>query len=746
MSYFVRPLRFFLFGLTLLASSRAAAAVSPKASSQAFEPITLQLKWAHQFQFAGYYAAIEKGYYREAGLRVSVQEAVVGVEPSTAVLGGEAQYGIATSDLLLLRAKGEPVVVLAPIYQHSPLVFIASKRSGIQHIHDFAGRRVGIEPHADELYAYLHLEGIERSQLQLETHHFDPDSLIDGTLDALSAYTTDERFLLDQAGLEYQIFSPRAGGIDFYGDTLYTTEKEIAEHPERVRAFVEASLRGWAYALDHPEEIVQLIYRQYSQRHSLDHLRFEAEQSRRLILPEVVELGYNNPGRWRHIAQTYATLGMVPTDLSLEGFLYDLEPHPNLERYYFSIALTLTIVALLTIVVLHYRRLIRRLRTEVEQRQQLTAEMESLSMEQKLVLEHAQVGIGLIRDRKIVWGNPTLARMVGKTRETLVNTSTRVFYQSDADYERIGALYAETLRQGGSIDVEIPMIDLHAGTRTVRLLGKAVDPSDPFRGAIFILHDVTEARAAADALRQAKESAERATEMKSAFLAHVSHEIRTPLNGIIGIADALHDDLRNRPEQREFCEIIVDSARTLLELLNDLLDSARMEAGKLNIAHEPFDLLAEIRQVLQLFRLQARNRNLGLGFRHDDVRCAHLLGDAVRVRQILSNLVANALKFTQQGEVTVAASSFETSPGRAQVEIRVIDTGMGIAAERLSNIFEDFTQADDSIVRSFGGSGLGLSISRQLALLMGGDLRAESEVGKGSVFILTLQLETCDEA
>ncbi|MCB2185216.1 MAG: ABC transporter substrate-binding protein [Deltaproteobacteria bacterium] len=314
-----------LVPLLVLAVEPAAAQDKVQAPT-ALEEITLQLKWRHQFQFAGYYAAIEKGYYRQVGLKIKLLEATAGVDPAEVVLGGRAQYGIATSDLVLLRSKGKPVVALAAIYQHSPLVFLTLANQGIATVHDLAHQVIAVEPQAAELLAYLEKEGLKLSKLKIVPHGFDVKALLQGEVAATSAYSTDEPFELKQAEVAYKIFDPRSVGIDFYGDTLFTTEAELAKHPARVARFVEATRQGWRYAMDNPDEIIACILAKYSKRHSREQLKFEATESRNLILPGAVEFGHMNPERWRRIADTYAFLKMMPANFDFSGFIYNPKP------------------------------------------------------------------------------------------------------------------------------------------------------------------------------------------------------------------------------------------------------------------------------------------------------------------------------------------------------------------------------------------------------------------------------------
>ena len=227
--------------------------------AQALEAVTLQLKWTHAFQFAGYYAAQAQGYYRDAGLEVRIVQAQPGTDTVKTVLDGQAHYGVGNSSLLLTRHAGQPVVALAVIFQHSPLVLVARQIQTLQGVHDLKGKRVMFEPHSDELRAYLKQEGLDTATLHEIPHSFNPIDLIEGRVDAMSVYITNELYYLNKANLPYQIYTPRAVGIDFYGDILFTTEQEIAAYPERVAAFRAASLKGWQYAMAHQEEIARRL-------------------------------------------------------------------------------------------------------------------------------------------------------------------------------------------------------------------------------------------------------------------------------------------------------------------------------------------------------------------------------------------------------------------------------------------------------------------------------------------------------
>lgn len=324
----------------------------------ALDAVTLQLKWTHAFQFAGYYAAQEQGYYRDAGLTVSIKEAQAGVDPVKEVVAGKAEFSTGSSSLLLERKAGKPVVVLAVIFQHSPYVLIARQTLSIQ---DLADKHIMLEPQANELLAYLKSEGIPLDRITLHEHSHDLQDLISGKVNAISAYSIDQPYYLDRANFAYQTYTPRAAGIDFYGDNLFTSEHELKQHPERVKAFRAASLRGWQYAMGHPDEITNLILAKYSQRHPRQYFLFQATQMLALMHPELIEIGNMNPGRWRHIAESYADIGMLPKDFPLEGFLYNQDFKFNTSLVYRNLAFSLLLIAIIGSVAYYIYRINREL-------------------------------------------------------------------------------------------------------------------------------------------------------------------------------------------------------------------------------------------------------------------------------------------------------------------------------------------------------------------------------------------------
>jgi len=313
--------------------------------SFALDKVTLQLKYLHQFQFAGYYAALEQGYYREAGLDVSIKESLSSKKVVEKVLSGAVDFGVGSSNLLLARDQGKPVVVLNVIFQHSPYILIMSEQSSRDGIRSIIGKKVMIGPQAIDLKAFIKKENISFADLQQLPHSFNIKDLINGKVDVYSGFLTNETDYLDSIGFKYRAFSPKSAGIDFYGDNLFTSERMIADNPEKVAAFRQASMRGWQYAFDHPSEVIELILAKYSQRNSKQHLEYEARQMLAFVDPILVEVGYMNRAKWESIAKAYADLGMLSRDYSLDGFLYNAtKPKSMLGWYYALIILFMLLV------------------------------------------------------------------------------------------------------------------------------------------------------------------------------------------------------------------------------------------------------------------------------------------------------------------------------------------------------------------------------------------------------------------
>jgi signal transduction histidine kinase/CheY-like chemotaxis protein len=259
--------------------------------------------------------------------------------------------------------------------------------------------------------------------------------------------------------------------------------------------------------------------------------------------------------------------------------------------------------------------------------------------------------------------------------------------------------------------------------------------------------EVAERRAREDELRTARSAAESASQAKSAFLANMSHEIRTPMNGVLGFTNMLLDT-RLDAEQREHVQIIRQSGETLLTIINDILDFSKVEAGKLSVEKRPFDVKALAEQVVSLLSPQALQKGLLVDLRIDPAVPAQFIGDGGRVRQVLLNLLGNAIKFTRDGRVLVELDLQRASHADAHDAIRcmVSDTGVGIPHDKQSLLFKEFSQADASTTRQFGGTGLGLAISRRLIELMGGMLDFSSEPGVGSRFWFTLPIVALKES
>jgi PAS domain S-box-containing protein len=295
------------------------------------------------------------------------------------------------------------------------------------------------------------------------------------------------------------------------------------------------------------------------------------------------------------------------------------------------------------------------------------------------------------------------------------------------------------LRDGQPFETETQLRRRDGTLVWCRLQARSVNPRDPVGGGtMWSVEDITERRDFEQRLAAARDAAEAANRAKSAFLANTSHEIRTPLNGLLGLARLALQDGLDEGRRRQYLLQIFDSTQSLAGIISDILDLSKIEAGKITLEDQPFGLRDTLASVHHAYLSLAEVKGLALTLVIDDSVPAFVRGDSLRFRQILSNFITNALKFTERGSVRIQAST--CAAGRTRVA--VTDSGPGIAAEVQERLFTPFSQADDSTTRRYGGTGLGLSICRELAALMGGQVGVTSSPGQGSSFWAELPLRT----
>ncbi len=305
--------------------------LAPLMAKTSFEPVTLQLHWKHQFEYAGFYAAIEKGFYKEAGLEVRLKEYEPGIDILRDVTKGKSEYGLLYSSLIASYMKGEPVVMLANFFKHSALILVT--QPGIVNPSDLRGKKVmGVKDEilSSPIALMLDKFGVKIDDITLVPPTFRLEEFARGEVDAMTAFITNETYRLDQKKIRYNILNPASYSSQFYDVNLFTSEEEIKNHPERVEAFTRASIRGWAYALANSEEIIDLILAKYNtQQKSRDALRFEAEMVKKLILPELYPLGSIEKKIIADMTENYKKIGILPADAKRDfgPFIYDLH-HP----------------------------------------------------------------------------------------------------------------------------------------------------------------------------------------------------------------------------------------------------------------------------------------------------------------------------------------------------------------------------------------------------------------------------------
>ena len=372
---------------------------------------------------------------------------------------------------------------------------------------------------------------------------------------------------------------------------------------------------------------------------------------------------------------------------------------------------------------------------ELEQRvEDRTAELQAL-------FDSASVGIVLMQDRGIVHCNRRMDEMLGYAIGAQVGQPNRVWYPDEAAWATANREVDVRIWRGET-DVREQLLVRRDGSQFwARMSTRAVDVNDRSKGAVAVIEDITAERAVLLEMQKAKTLAEDATRMKSEFLANMSHEIRTPMNAILGMQYlALKNDMP--ANVRNHLGKAQGAARALLGIINDILDFSKIEAGKLEIDHVEFGLDAVLEQLTDAVVTQAEQKGIEFLIRYDPAIPSRLVGDPLRLGQILLNLCGNAVKFTEQGEVELALRCLNASESEISLQACIRDSGIGMTPEVQNKLFEKFSQADQTTTRRFGGTGLGLAISKNLAERMGGRIWVEdSQPGKGTTICFTVHFE-----
>ncbi len=699
------------------------------------DPITLQLKWKHQFQFAGYYAAQMKGFYKAEGLKVEIREATPPNAPMLRVVGGKAQYGIGSPDIIADYINGTPVVLVSVIFQHSPIVIISLKGNKISSPTDLRGKKIMVDKYLGStiLDAVLQKEGISKDSVQ----HIQPKYKIDlkkEGIDAIIAYSIDRPQLLLKQGIKPYFIRPVDYGIDFYGDLIYTTEEESNNNPERVEAFRKASINGWKYALKNKDELIDYILTLPGVKErgvDREALEFEAKELEKLILPDLVEVGHNNPDRWENLLKIYKDLDLVPPNSTIKGFIYNPDLINSLEKNLILGSVALMVIALFFV----FRTIILRRNVESKEVDLLKASTVIDQAEQRIKIseENLQLAIRGAGIGFLEWDI--------NTNELAYND--QFLHMIEYDAEEIGNNFKDFLNlvhpedqrkiknfinlKDKEFQTELRINTKNGNYKWLLFLFKARETnelSEPTKYSGINL-DITKIKTKELELSKLTSELMKSNTELEKFAYITSHNLRAPVVNLSSLVQFYNTDDHTDAMNVDIIDKIEKSVTRLKNTLDDLIEIVSNKAEPNNMQELNFedelDLLKSTIEV-QILRSDAM-------IEADFKSIPTLLYPRKNLQSILLNLITNAIKYKHPDrKPVIKLTSYDTDE---YICLSVTDNGMGIDMDRNRNKIFGLYQRFHSDIE---GKGIGLYIIKSQIESLDGRIEVMSKLNKGTTF------------
>jgi len=726
-----------------------------EAASQ--DSFVLQLKWKHQFQFAGYYAAEMQGYFTDLDLDVRLVAGGPGISVADEVVSGRAAYGVLASELVRERALGQPVVLLAVIFQHSPRSIIVRADSPIHHPADLVGQPFMLNRSEDaELLAMFKIEGVALDSLNiLDKNKTALDKLQTGEIAGMNGSIANQPFTLQKMGVPVRLIRPEDYGIDYIGDSLFTSEHERKENPRRVAAVRDAVLKGWRYALDNPNETITYILANYETGKTREQLLFEAAALRSIILPDLIDLGHISHGRLGRTFDSYVGLNLAPSLPGIEGMIHD-PGHGRLfsRRTLIFLALVLVLALGVSGILILFNRQLRlkvmaRTSELANANNSLVQEIEDRIKAQEEVAESERLYRSLIESTHAVSFEINLATgrfsYLGPQTQNLFGfppshwqTFDDWFESVHSDDRKRAKTYCQ-LETAQGLDHELEYRLVHADGSLVwvrDVISIISKDGRPFRAVGFMI-DITQAKEA-DAAREKIEIIQKQSQKMEAIgmlAGGIAHDLNNLLLPILGHAEILAEDMSPDDARQESVKIVHSAAEKARDLVRQLLAFGRKQVLEV----QPINLSKVIADFVPLLH-RTITENITITTKLDD-QSLPVRADVGQIEQVVMNLVINAQdampdggRLTIETDLVILDDEYcgqrpEVVPGQ-YVMMAITDTGSGMDEHTRAHAFEPFFTT-----KSLGrGTGLGLASIHGIVHQHGGHIWVYSEMGRGTTF------------